>query len=90
LFIVNFTFAKLWLFFDYSLTENKILPDGTFDFPNQWFLMHLGLWMNEWIWLWLSIACIITLALLFLTLYKIKFTRNSIQFYKKFEPKIYE
>ncbi len=89
-FVLNFAMAKLWLFFDYDMNTSKVLTDGTFDFPNQWFMMHLGIWMNEYVWLWLCTAVAVSLLLFIISLYKIEFHKKAVLFYKIFEPVTYE
>ncbi len=89
IFVFNFALAKLWLFFDYA-PENALLKDGTITFPNQWFFMHLGRWMTEYVWLWLCITLIISLLLFIVNLYKIEFTKKEIAFYRKYKPLSYE
>lgn len=88
--ILNLVMAKLWLFFDYDMGGIKLLKDGTFDFPNQWFMMHLGIWMSEYVWLWLCISVTVSLLLFTFSLYKIEFGKKAILFYKKYEPVSYE
>ncbi|MBX2908644.1 MAG: hypothetical protein KF706_03370 [Chitinophagales bacterium] len=82
--LINFATAKLWLFFEYDDYSRKLLPDGTIDFPNQWFFMNLGIWETEYVWLWLCFAAITCLAFLFLCLYRIRFYKKEILFYKKY------
>ena len=84
--IVNLVLAKLWLFFEYSDIVDHLMPDGTVDFPDQWFYMHLGIWMTEGVWLWLTIAFFISLLLFIFSLYKIVPGKKEFLFYKKFEP----
>jgi hypothetical protein len=84
--IINLISAKLWFFFDYNSGNNNILPDGTIDFPDQWFFMNLGMWMTERVWLYMLIATIICLVLLTLAVYKIGFGKRALLFYKKYEP----
>ena len=88
--VINFAAAKLWLFFDYNMEKQLLLKDGTFDFPNQWFMMHLGIWMSEYVWLWLCIAVAVSLLLFIFSLYRIEFSQKEILFYKKYEPVSYE
>ena len=90
IFTLNFITAKLWLFFDYNIEKELLLKDGTFDFPNQWFMMHLGIWMSEYVWLWLCIVVTVSLLLFIFSLYKIEFGKKEILFYKKYEPLTYE
>jgi len=81
---INFAMAKLWLFFDYD-SGNNMLPDGTIGFPHQWFFMHLGVWMTEHVWFYLLIITSLSLLLLILLLYNIKFGRKALLFYKNYE-----
>jgi hypothetical protein len=85
---VNLLMAKLWLFFTYydSIEDNPVLSDGTVDFPDQWFYMHLGVWVTEGVWFWLCIIALICLLLLFFTVYRVKIGQKALLFYKKFEP----
>jgi len=69
-FIFNFALSKLWLFFDFDVEHQQSMTDGTIAFPNQWFFMHLGKWMTEWVWLWLCLAITISLLLLLLAFIK--------------------
>jgi hypothetical protein len=85
-FLINLAVAKLWLFFDYDYYHNKTLPDGTIAFPDQWFFMHLGVWVTEQVWFWVSIIAIACLALIMLSLYKIELGKKALLFYKKFQP----
>lgn len=88
LFIINFAAAKLWLFFDYS--NAPILPDGTIDFPSQWFFMHLGRWMTEYTWVSLCLALGISLLLLFISMFRIEFGKKEMLFYPQFKLVTYE
>ncbi|MDB5284894.1 MAG: hypothetical protein JWO06_3969 [Bacteroidota bacterium] len=85
IFIINVVAAKLWLFFEYSDFLNHVMPDGTVDFPDQWFYMHLGIWMKESVWLWIGIAFFISMLLFIFSLYKIEPGQKAFLFYKKFE-----
>lgn len=89
LLIINLATSKLWLLFDYG-TGNDRLTDGTLGFPSQWFLMNLGRWMTEGVWLWLCLALSVSLLLLVVSLYRIEFSKQGILFYKKYEPISYE
>lgn len=84
--IINLVAAKLWFFFDYDYTGNKMLADNTIDFPDQWFFMNLGMWMTERVWLWALVITVVCLVLLTLTVYKIRFGKKALLFYKKYEP----
>jgi hypothetical protein len=84
--LINLIAAKLWFFFNYDYTDNKLLPDGTIGFPDQWFFMNLGMWMTERVWLWALIITCVCLLLFILSLYNIKFGRKALLFYKKYEP----
>ncbi len=88
LLVINLFAAKLWLFFDYS--NSPILPDGTIDFPNQWFFMHLGRWMTEYTWICLCVALSISLLLLFVSMFRIKFCKKEMLFYPQFKLLSYE
>jgi hypothetical protein len=89
--VVNLLMAKLWLFFSYyeTMQENNVLADGTIDFPDQWFFMHLGVWVTEGVWFWLCIIALVCLLLLFFTVYRVKMSQKALLFYKKFEPNNY-
>lgn len=82
---LNFAASKIWLFFDYS-NSGHLRPDGTIDFPEQWFYMHLGVWITEPVWFWLLIITTICIGLLILTAYKINFGKKALLFYPKFAP----
>lgn len=84
--LINFATAKLWLFFNYDDNSGNILPDGTIDFPNQWFFMNLGIWETEKVWLWLGISAVVCLCLLIFSLYNITFGKKAILFYKNYNP----
>jgi hypothetical protein len=81
--LINLAAAKLWLFFEYK--NGTLLSDGTIDFPEQWFMMHLGIWMTENVWLWLCLFVAVLLTLLMFSLYKIEFGKKAFLFYKKYE-----
>ena len=79
---LSFIASRIWLIIDLKMNSSTD-TNGSIDFPSQKFYMNMGPWMSEKAYYIMGAAMLLSLLILFFTLYKINFLKNRNTYIEK-------